>query len=129
MRIAVVVKQVPTFTEMALDTEGRLIRAGLPLELNPYCGRTVRARCEHDDGWIDAELDLPGLLSCAERLIEPCKVDPAGRGAVPAERIRRLSAADLGPGPWGQAGSPTSVGAVRVHEVNREGIVLHGPVD
>src|SRR5437588_355268 len=166
MRIAVVVKQVPTFTEMALDTEGRLIRAGLPLELNPYCRRavsqavelaaavaaeagaegdggarregdggaradggarregdggaraaalrlagpfdlilagrnsvdadtgqvppelaelldlpfltgvrtlhlkgwTVRARCEHDDGWIDAELDLPGLLSCAERL-------------------------------------------------------------
>src|SRR5437588_782651 len=210
MRIAVVVKQVPTFTEMALDDDGRLIRAGLPLELNPYCrravsqavelarkvagggaaagagasvtvvtlgppsaedvlregiawglergvetdgvlvtdpafagsdtlataralaaalywagpfdliltgrnsvdadtgqvppelaelldlpfltgvrtlhleGRTVRARCEHDDGWVDAEVDLPAVLSCAERLIEPCKVDPAGRAAVPA---------------------------------------------
>ena len=254
MRIAVVVKQVPTFTELALDRDGRLIRAGLPLELNPYCrravsqavelagtaadaagdggavpsvtvvtlgppsaedtlreaiawgldrgvetdgllvtdpafagsdtlataralaaalrlagpfdlilagrnsvdsdtgqvppelaelldlpfltgvrtlqqkGPTVRARCEHDDGWVDAELDLPGVLSCAERLIEPCKVDPAGRGAVPAERIRRLVAADLGPGPWGQAGSPTTVGAVRVHKVGREGIVLHGPL-
>ncbi|HEV7864940.1 MAG TPA: FAD-binding protein [Acidimicrobiia bacterium] len=247
MRIAVVVKQVPTFTEMALDADGRLIRAGLPLELNPYCrravsqavelagaraaaavtivtlgppsaedtlreaiawglergvdtdgllvtdaafagsdtlataralaaalslagpfdlilagrnsvdadtgqvppelaelldlpfltgvrtltleGRTVQAHCEHDDGWIDAEVDLPAVLSCAERLIEPCKVDLPGRAAVPAERIRRLAAADLGPGPWGQAGSPTTVGAVRVHEVDREGIVLDGPLD
>ncbi|HVW32538.1 MAG TPA: hypothetical protein VHL53_08375, partial [Acidimicrobiia bacterium] len=251
MRIAVVVKQVPTFTEMALDSDGRLIRAGLPLELNPYCRRAVSqavelaaaaageagpatvtvvtlgppsaeeclreavawglersvdidgvlitdpavagsdtlatartladalrligpfdlvltgrnsvdadtgqvppelaellglpfltgvrrleidgpmvwAHCEHDDGSEDAEVELPALLSCAERLIEPCKVDATGRAAVPAERIRRLSAADLGPGPWGQAGSPTRVGAVRVHEVDREGIVLHGPVE
>ena len=41
MRIAVVVKQVPAFTEMALDADGRLIRTGLPLELNPYCRRAV----------------------------------------------------------------------------------------
>ena len=248
MRIAVVVKQVPTFTEMALDDDGRLIRAGLPLELNPYCrravsqavelaagagasttvtvvtlgppsaedalreaiawgldrgveadgvlitdpafagsdtlataralaaalgltgpfdlilsgrnsvdadtgqvppeladlldlpfltgvrtlhldGRRLSARCEHDDGWVDAEVDLPALLSCAERLIQPCKVDTAGRAAVGAGRIRRLAAADLGPGPWGQAGSPTRVGAVRVHEVSREGIVLAGALD
>src|SRR5260370_28242052 len=46
MRIAVVVKQVPTFAEMALDTEGRLIRAGLPLELNPYCRRAVSQAVE-----------------------------------------------------------------------------------
>jgi electron transfer flavoprotein alpha subunit len=283
MRIAVVVKQVPAFTEMALDADGRLIRTGLPLELNPYCrravsqavelaratsadttglssaqpvaarapigppaqpvalrsggdgttegpavtvvtlgppsaedslreaiawgldrgvdidgilvsdpafagsdtlataralaaalrltgpydlvltgrnsvdsetgqvppevaelldvplltgvrelrleGMTVHARCEHDDGWIEAEVALPALLTCAERLIEPCKVDAAGRAGVPAERIGRLAAADLGPGLWGQAGSPTSVGAVRVHQVDREGIVLDGPVE
>ncbi|MCA1842911.1 MAG: electron transfer flavoprotein subunit beta/FixA family protein, partial [Actinobacteria bacterium] len=256
MRIAVVVKQVPTFTEMALDDHGRLIRAGLPLELNPYCrravsqavdlaaaaavspgrsqqdhptvtivtlgpptaedalreaiawgldrgvdtdgllitdpafagsdtlatanalattlrqagpfdlilagrnsvdadtgqvppqmaelldipfltgvrtlqldGSTAHARCEHDDGWVDAEVDLPALLSCAERLIEPAKVDATGRAAVPAERITTISAADLGPGPWGQDGSPTCVGAVRVHEVFREGILLYGPLE
>ena len=41
MRIAVVVKQVPAFTEMALDADGRLIRTGLPLEMNPYCRRAV----------------------------------------------------------------------------------------
>src|SRR5207244_10649301 len=46
MRIAVVVKQVPAFTEMALDEEGRLIRAGLPLELNPYCRRAVAQAVE-----------------------------------------------------------------------------------
>src|SRR3712207_4680620 len=46
MRIAVVVKQVPTFTEMALDADGRLVRAGLPLELNPYCRRAVSQAVE-----------------------------------------------------------------------------------
>src|SRR5207302_617078 len=46
MRIAVVVKQVPAITEMALDEEGRLIRAGLPLELNPYCRRAVAQAVE-----------------------------------------------------------------------------------
>ena len=76
----------------------------------------VSARCEHDDGWLQAEVHLPAILSCAERLIEPAKVDPPGRAAVPADRIRRLTAADLGPGPWGQAASPTSVGAVKVME-------------
>ena len=247
MRIAVVVKQVPAFAELALDADGRLIRTGLPLELNPYCrravsqaadlaradgrstvtvvtlgppaaedvlreaiawglergvdidgvlvsdpafagsdtlataralaaalrltgpydlvlagrnsvdsetgqvppelaellevpmltgvrelhldGTTVHARCEHDDGWVEVEAALPALLTCAERLIEPAKVDAAGRAAVTAERIGTLTAADLGPGPWGQAGSPTSVGAVRVHEVSREGLVLDGPVE
>jgi electron transfer flavoprotein alpha subunit len=82
-------------------------------------GDVVSARCEHDDGWLEAEVRLPAILSCAERLIDPAKVDPAGRAAVPADRIRTLTAADLGPGPWGQAASPTSVGAVKVMEVAR----------
>src|SRR5579885_1887160 len=46
MRIAVLVKQVPAFTEMELDEHGRLIRAGLPLELNPYCRRAVSQAVE-----------------------------------------------------------------------------------
>ncbi|MDQ1519044.1 MAG: hypothetical protein QOI55_117 [Actinomycetota bacterium] len=74
----------------------------------------VEARCEHDDGWLQAEVRLPAVLSTAERLTEPTKVDPAGRAAVPAERIRRLAASDLGPGPWGQEASPTWVGPVKV---------------
>src|SRR5207244_1860941 len=61
-------------------------------------GRTVQAHCEHDDGWVDAEVELPAVLSCAERLIEPAKVDPAGRAAVPAER-RGRAASWVGPSP------------------------------
>ena len=79
----------------------------------------VSARCEHDDGWLQAEVELPAILSCAERLIDPAKVDPAGRAAVPADRIRRLRAGDLGPGPWGQSASPTSVGQVKLMAVTR----------
>ncbi|GIU89871.1 MAG: hypothetical protein KatS3mg010_0970 [Acidimicrobiia bacterium] len=82
-------------------------------------GGVVAARCEHDDGWLQAEVHLPAILSCAERLCDPTKVDPAGRAAVPADRIRRLRAADLGSGPWGQAGSPTWVGPVKVMAVER----------
>jgi electron transfer flavoprotein alpha subunit len=90
-------------------------------------GAAVEARCEMDDGWRRVRLSLPAVISTAERLTEPCKVPPEGRAEVPAERIRRLSAAELGPGPWGAAGSPTVVGAVRILEVVRQGEVLSGP--
>jgi electron transfer flavoprotein alpha subunit len=83
----------------------------------------VDARCEHDDGWMQAEVELPAVLSCAERLCEPTKVDPPGRAAVPAARIRRLSAVDLGVGPWGADGSPTWVGPVKVMAVSRARVV------
>ncbi len=241
MRIAVLIKQVPRFESMALGPDGRLVRDGLELEINPYCRRAVskgvelaratggtctvltlgpplaedalreavawgadegvlisdhafagsdtlataralvaalqrlgpwdliltgrnsvdadtgqvgpevaellglpflagvkrleidgtgvRANLEHDDGWADVEVALPALLSCAERLCDPAKVDPAGRAAVTAERIRRLVAADLGPGPWGQQGSPTRVGEVRLLDVHRDREVLSGPVE
>ena len=82
-------------------------------------GGALAVRCEHDDGWLQAELQLPAVLSCAERLCEPAKVDPEGRAAVPASRLRRLVASDLGPGPWGQEASPTWVGPVRVLEHER----------
>jgi electron transfer flavoprotein alpha subunit len=84
-------------------------------------GALVSARCEHDDGWFQAEVHLPAILSCAERLIDPAKVDPDGRAAVPADAVRRLSAADLGAGPWGQDASPTSVGPVKVMGARRDG--------
>ena len=91
-------------------------------------GRVVHARCEHDDAFVVAEVEKPAMASAAERLIEPCKVEPAGRAAVPADRIRTLTAADLGPGPWGQAGSPTRVGDVRVVATSRARTVLDGDV-
>lgn len=82
-------------------------------------GAQVDVRCEHDDGWLQAELTLPAVLSCAERLCEPTKVDPPERAAVPADRIRRVAAGDLGAGPWGQDASPTWVGPVKVMAVSR----------
>ncbi|HWW54549.1 MAG TPA: FAD-binding protein [Acidimicrobiales bacterium] len=241
MRVAVLIKQVPRFEDMALGPDGRLQREGLELEMNPYCRRAVskgaelaqasggtctvltlgppaaedslreaiawgadtgvlitdpafagsdtlataralaaaidregpfdlvlagrnsvdadtgqvgpevaelldlpflagvreleidgdkvRARCEYDDGWLEAETSLPAVLSCAERLCEPAKVDPEGRAAVPADRLRRLTAADLGDGPWGQAGSPTRVGQIRVLEAQRQRLVLSGSLE
>ena len=53
------------------------------------------------------------MISTAERLIDPCKVDPVGRAAVPSDRIRTVNAAELGPGPWGAVASPTRVGETR----------------
>lgn len=88
----------------------------------------VRVQLEHDDEWVDATVELPAVLSCAERLIDPAKQPPDARAAVPAERLRILTAADLGPGPWGSDASPTSVGDVRLLEVQRVGEILDGPV-
>ena len=82
-------------------------------------GSTVHARAELDDGWMQIETSLPAVISCAERLCEPSKVDPAGRAAVDAAAIRRLGADELGAGPWGAAASPTRVGASRTLEVTR----------
>jgi electron transfer flavoprotein alpha subunit len=88
----------------------------------------VHAHCEQDDGWLDAELRLPAVITAAERLCPPCKVGPEGRAAVHAEHIRRMGPADIGEGPWGQAGSPTTVGRVRVLEVQRRCQVLDGDI-
>ena len=40
--------------------------------------------------------------SVAERLCDPCKVDPEGRAAVSPAVLTRLDSARLGPGPWGR---------------------------
>jgi electron transfer flavoprotein alpha subunit len=91
-------------------------------------GEEISATLEHDDGWEDVEVSLPAVLSVAERLCEPCKVPPARRAEVPAERLQRVSAHELGDGPWGEAGSPTRVGRTRAMPHDRTGKVLSGPV-
>jgi electron transfer flavoprotein alpha subunit len=239
LRVVVVVKQVPRFEAMELGPDGRLVRDGLELEMNPYCrravttgvalaagggrctvltlgppsaedclreaiawgaddgvlvtdpafagsdtlataralaaavrslgdvdavvcgrnsvdadtaqvpaelaelldlpllaavrelgleGRRLRVRCETDDGSVFREADLPAVISCAERLCEPCKVPPEGRAEVAPDRLRRLDAAALGAGPWGQVGSPTRVGRVRHLAADRQRLRLDGPV-
>jgi electron transfer flavoprotein alpha subunit len=88
----------------------------------------AEVRCELDDGWRTVRIALPAVLSAAERLTEPCKVAPEGRAAVDVTRIRRLTARDLGPGPWGAEGSPTTVGAVRGLDMARHRVVLSGEI-
>lgn len=92
-------------------------------------GDVVRARCETDDGALAAEVRVPVVVATAERLIDPCKVPPEGRAAVPAGCLRVITAAELGTGPWGVAASPTWVGETRPVASARLGRVLTASAD
>ena len=90
-------------------------------------GERLSLVLEHNDEWLDAELELPALLSCAERLIDPCKIkDPTVWAGVDSSRIRTLDATELGPGPWGAAASPTSVGPIWTLSIDRRREILSG---
>ncbi|MGH3495175.1 MAG: electron transfer flavoprotein subunit beta/FixA family protein, partial [Sciscionella sp.] len=101
---------------------------GAVRELVVDAGR-LHVVCELDDGVLTASVRLPAVLACAERLCAPAKVDAKGRAAVTRERLRVVRAADLGPGPWGAAGSLTEVGVARPTVSSRERIMLQGTVD
>ena len=73
---------------------------------------SLKVRCEHDDGWLEATVSFPALVSCAERLCDPAKVEPHQRSRVPDSLIRQLDVSDLGPGTWGHRASLTTVGPV-----------------
>lgn len=88
----------------------------------------MRLGLEYDDGSVEVEMAMPALLSVAERLCDPCKVDADGRHAVPADLIVRRTIADLGPGPWGEEASRTRVGVVRPLTHTRVGKILSGDV-
>ena len=92
-------------------------------------GPHLHLELEHDDGSQVVEIELPAVLSVAERLCDPCKVDPEGRAAVASDRLTTMLAADLGPGSWGEEGSPTVVGATRPMEHERALVVLEGPLE
>ena len=102
--------------------------AGAAAELE-IVGDRARTRCELGDGWRTVRVALPAVISCAERLIAPCKAAPPARAAVPPERLRRVTAVELGAGPWGVAASPTRVGASRLVAISRLRLRLDGPVD
>ena len=91
---------------------------------------TLHVRGQHDDGWGQVEVELPAVVSCAERLIDPC---PSGRDArlASARPLRLVTAAGLGPGPWGAAARRTRT---RTHPMpgpraTRERIVVEGDPD
>ncbi len=88
--------------------------------------RRIWVRSELDDGWEVSETALPAVVSVAERLCEPAKVDEAGCLRVPASKIRVVRARALGMGPWGAAGSPTTVGRTRTIAVERRRMLCQG---
>lgn len=87
---------------------------------------TLLLGCEQDDAWSEIEVTLPAILGAAERLCSPARAEPEEKAAVPAEKMRFLSASELGTGPWGQAGSPTAVGETKVLEINRARQIMQG---
>lgn len=95
-------------------------------------GETLRLELEHDDERSLAEVGLPALLSCAERLCDPCKIkEPEVWAQQDGSLITKLSAADIadddlawGTSPWGQEGSPTSVGETRIVPTDRERLIV-----
>ena len=95
-------------------------------------GETLRLELEHDDERSLVEVGLPALLSCAERLCDPCKIkEPEVWAEQDGSLIAKLSAADIaddalawGSSPWGQEGSPTSVGEARIVPTDRERLIV-----
>jgi electron transfer flavoprotein alpha subunit len=80
-----------------------------------FDGDSIRAERESDEGHDVVECRMPALLTCAERLINPVKIDPATREAAQSRAIETVTAADLGAAPdqLGLKGSPTWVQEVR----------------
>ena len=95
-------------------------------ELDISCQGSVFARCETDDGWSEVRTSCPVLITCAERLCSPAKAVPSDVAAVTPNLVMRVSASDLGTGPWGHDGSPTRVGEIREYFVSRSPALLTG---
>ncbi len=101
------------------------------LEVDPASG-TLRGERETDLGYDEVEAPLPALLTAAERLNKPIRVEPPMEEEARSKPVETLSVADLGgwPGQFGQAGSPTRVAEIIVQAPTRQAIVIgRAPVD
>ncbi|MYH72886.1 MAG: hypothetical protein F4153_10000 [Acidimicrobiia bacterium] len=93
-------------------------------------GDRLELRLEHDDEWVDVAVELPAVVSCAERLCDPCKIkDPEAWATADGSKIQTVDAAELGTGPWGQEASPTSVGPVQMIDVERRRQMMTGTLN
>jgi electron transfer flavoprotein alpha subunit len=82
-------------------------------------GDRILAERESDEGVEQVEARMPALLTCAERLINPLKIDAKTREAAQSRAIiESVSAAELDAdaAKFGFAGSPTWVQEVRAQE-------------
>jgi electron transfer flavoprotein alpha subunit len=78
-------------------------------------GDRIFAERESEEGFDEVECRTPALLTCAERLINPLKINPGAREAALSRAITAVRAADLSSelGLFGLAGSPTWVQGVQ----------------
>jgi electron transfer flavoprotein alpha subunit len=81
-------------------------------------GDRILADRESDEGLEQVEARMPALLTCAERLINPIKIDAKTREAAQAGTVETVIAAELDAdaAKFGIAGSPTWVQEVRAQE-------------
>jgi electron transfer flavoprotein alpha subunit len=101
--------------------------AGPVLTIEPETTGTavsVRATVQHDDGLESVVIELPAVVSVAERSCNPAKA-PA-ESWPSAGSVRQVTTADLAPGHWGLAGSPTKVAEVRPVPLTREPVIFRG---
>lgn len=92
-------------------------------------GFRIRVHCEEDDGESVRAVSLPAVVAVAERLCAPCKAPREQWLQSDYDRIEVLGASQFGEGPFGQTGSPTSVGEIKIHEHKRDGQVLSGTME
>jgi electron transfer flavoprotein alpha/beta subunit len=84
-------------------------------------GGAATAKLETEDGYRTVRLRLPAVIAAAERLCDPSKADADARRRIAADRIvcRTAFDLDLKRDEVGQAGSPTTVGPIRLVETHR----------
>jgi electron transfer flavoprotein alpha subunit len=81
-------------------------------------GDRILAERESDEGIEQVEARMPVLLTCAERLINPVKIDAKTREAAQTRTVESVTAAELDADTtqFGFGGSPTWVQEVRAQE-------------
>ena len=81
-------------------------------------GDRILAERESDEGVEQVEARMPAVLTCAERLINPLKIDAKTRAAAQSRAVESVTAAELDAdaAKFGFAGSPTWVQEVRAQE-------------
>src|SRR5229473_1014718 len=81
-------------------------------------GTAITAERESEEGFDEVECQLPALLTCAERLINPLKMAPGSRESAMTRPITSVRAAELNGdvARFGFAGSPTWVQGVQAQE-------------
>ncbi|MEU8223601.1 FAD-binding protein [Kribbella sp. NPDC048915] len=100
--------------------------AGPVLTVEPD-GTRLRTTVQHDDGTESVVVDLPAVVSVAERSCPPAKM-PVEQWPAEAA-VRLVSTADLPPGTWGLPGSPTKVSQVHPAPLTRDPVIFRGRPD